>query len=657
MILSLLFALAVQAAAQPLTYDRTAPIVVSSDIDKSSTPLVVATGNFVERDTTAIKEKSPESLKAAMGAEANVQFIGSPRSTAELPQIRGLGAERILVLDEGVRQNYQSGHNGRIFSDFSLMERIEVVKGPWSSLYGSGAMGGVVSLRRSTAEDLARKYGKETGGELALEGGGNAKAFGQRITGFARTGKVTPLVSYHHLKSGNIKLGDGSTLPFSRLETNDFYSSVGVELSKYQRLLVKLDRFESNTREPLNPERGDTALTLIGDARSRKQDIVADYQLLRERIDVHAKPYFRKTEVARRRVSDGRNDSQTVETLGIDSWFNLRNRLTDHLASAFTAGAEFFRDRNIGRRGAAQLDSFPDGTAKQMGIYVQPQFVVKEKWKLTPGARFDRFRSKSGTNSENSGSKTSLKLYASYEPRPLQTFFLGWGQAYNAPRLQDLYANGLHFPSAGPGIPNNFFQPNPGLRPERADTAEAGFKIAHALGEDSSLQTNATVFVTQARDLISRDVNFTGGTTRFANIQQARLYGGEASAFFQRTQWGTGISYGRVRSRNKITSEPLADTPADHWSGRAEFYPTNRLTLGTNLRYTQAQKRIPLPTTGSNTPATPAYFTQDLFATYTRLPWTISLLVDNALNRSYRRHFSTNLEEGRDIRTTVTWGF
>lgn len=652
MILSLLLALSAQAETLPAGYDRTAPVVVRSDIEKSSAPLVNAPGNFVERDAESIQEKTPDSLKAAIGAEPNILMVGSPRATAELPQIRGLGAERILILDEGVRQNYQSGHNGRIFSDFSLMERIEIVKGPWSSLYGSGAMGGVISFRRSTAEDLARKYGKDTGGELALEGGSNAGAFGQRATGFTKAGPVTPLISYHHLKSGNIKLGDGSTLPFSRLETNDVYSSVGLQLSESQRLLIKLNRFESKSREPLNPERGDTTLTLIGDAVSRKQDVVADYQLLREHIDVHAKPYFRKTQVARRRVSDGRNDFQTVETTGIDSWFNLRNKLSESLASAFTAGAEYFHDRNIGRRGNASLVSFPDGTTNQIGVYVQPQFVVKEKWKFTPGVRVDKFHSQSGGNADSDGKKASFKFYTSYEPRPLHLFFVGWGQAFNMPRLQDLYANGLHFPGGGPGMPNNFFFPNPALRPERANTFETGFKITRNIGEDSALTTNATAFLTQAKDLINRDVNISAGTTYFANIDRSRLYGAEASVFFQRSAWGSGLTYGKVRSRNKVTNQPLQDTPADHWALRAEAYATTRLTVGTDLRYTQAQRKVPL-----TIQPTGAYYVQDLFLNYNHRPWALGVFVDNVFNRSYRRHFSTNLEEGRDIRGTLTWGF
>lgn len=657
MILSLLLALSAQAETFPLTYDRTAPVVVSSDIDKSSVPLVEAPGNYTERGRDQIHEKIPVSFKEALGAEPNVQFVGSPRSTVERPQIRGLGTERILILDEGVRQNYYSGHDGRIFSDFSLMERVEVVKGPWSSLYGSGAMGGVVSLRRSTSEDLQRKWGKTSGGEAALEGGTNSSAFGQRVTGFTQIGSVSPLLSYHHYKSGLLKLGDNTTLPFSRLESDDFYSSVGVKLSDAQRLLLKLNHYESKSREPLNPERGDTATNLVGDAKYRKQDIVGDYQLVKERIDVHAKPYFRKTDVTRVRLSDGRNDYQTVETTGIDSWFNLRNHLTDYLASAFTAGVEYFHDKDIGRRNNGAFDSFPDGTTVQWGVYAQPQFVLAEKWKLTPGVRFDTFTSKSGTNTDNSGHKTSTKLYASYEPKPAQQFFVGWGQAFNAPRLQDLYSTNLHFPGMGPGIPNNFFQPNPALRPERADTAEAGFKITHALGEDTSLQTNATIFLTNAKDLIARDVNFTAGTTIFNNLDRARLYGGEASAFLQRSRWGTGLSYGQVRSKNRITNEPLIDTPADHWVLRFEAYPTARLTAGTSLKYTEAQDLIPTPTRENGAAKTGDYFVQDLFLRYDHRPWIASLYVDNVYNRAYRRHYATNLEEGRDIRGEVIWGF
>lgn len=647
MIISLLLiALSTLASAETV-----APIVVQSDLDKSDAPLVNAVGTFSVRDQKQIKNQSPNSLKSAINNEPNVSFYGSPRATAELPQIRGLGPEHILVLDEGVRQNFQSGHNGRLFSDFSLMERIEIVKGPWSSLYGSGALGGVINLRRSTAEDFIRRTGRDQGGELALDFATNAREFGQRATAYGKSGAITPLLSYRHTDSKDIRAGGGVKLPYSAEESQDLYSSTGFDLGHGQNFTLKLNHHQTKTLEPLNPELGDTAINKIGDAFSKKQDVVGDYQFARETFDLRAKPYYRRTEVDRSRKSDGRTDEQSVQTLGFDTWANVRTNWNDWLGSVLTGGVEYFHDRNIGRRNAAALGSFPDGTNNQIGLYLQPQLAIHKRWKLTPGARYDRFDYHSPGNAENQGKKISLKLYGSYDITPTSVAFLGWGQAYNAPRLQDLYASGLHFPGF-PGTPNNFFYPNPGLRPERADTWEGGYRGTHDLGVDTALISNATAFLTRSKDFIFRDINQAAGTTYFRNLQQARLYGAELSFLLQRERWGAGLGYGRVRSRDQSTGQPLADTPADTWTGRYEYYFPRGISAGSDLNYVQAQTRI-----SGETVRTAPYFTQDYYASYDRRPWNATLRVNNAYNRTYRRHFSVNPERGRDVRLLTSWAF
>jgi hemoglobin/transferrin/lactoferrin receptor protein len=625
------------------------PILVFSDVDKSSAPQVVAPGSQSKRDMYSIRKQAPNSFKKALSSEANVEFVGGPRSDAELPQIRGLSSSRILVLDEGVRQNFQSGHNGRIFSDYSLMENIEIVKGPWSSLYGSGAMGGIVSLRRSTAGDFIRRTGKSKGAELSFDAASNASEFGQRITGFARYGKVEPLVSFRHGKARDLKLGNGSKLPFSNRESNDLYSSIGADLGKGHSLEIKLNRFQDKGREPLNPESADSSTTLLGDAKTVKQDFVGNYIFAREKYDAHAKPYFRKTEVSKARVSDKRTDIQKVETLGIDSWSNLRHTFSDSVAAVFTLGGEYFRDRNIGRRNGAGLDSFPDGKSEQFGFYAQPEFRFGEKWKITPGLRHDRFRSESGRSAKSHGHQSSKKLYATFEPWTEQQFFLGWGQAFNAPRLQDLYISGLHFPGGGP-IPNNFFRANPNLRPERAHTAEAGFKLKRDFSE-STVKANGTYFHTEAKDFIAREVNITAGTTQFANLQKVQLRGFELGAALQRASWKAALNYGQVRSKDRANGQALADTSADHWTLSLEK-EAFALIFGTDLRLTERQKEVPA---GAST--SPGYFVQDFFTQYLGDPFTISFRVNNIHDKAYRRHASTNLEQGRDFRLVTSYLF
>lgn len=75
-----------------------------------------------------------------------LQFSGGPRRTGEVPALRGLSGENVLVLLDGARQSFLSAHDGRFFLDPDLVARAEVVRGPASALYGSGAVGGVLAF-------------------------------------------------------------------------------------------------------------------------------------------------------------------------------------------------------------------------------------------------------------------------------------------------------------------------------------------------------------------------------------------------------------------------------------------------------------------------------------------------------------------------------
>ena len=86
-----------------------------------------------------------------LGFVPNVQFIGGPRRTGETPSFRGFDGADIVILFDGARQNFGSAHDGRFFIDPSFLKSVEVLRGPASSLYGSGATGGASSSGPSTA--------------------------------------------------------------------------------------------------------------------------------------------------------------------------------------------------------------------------------------------------------------------------------------------------------------------------------------------------------------------------------------------------------------------------------------------------------------------------------------------------------------------------
>ncbi len=644
--LGIFFCLCLNAPAFAQNNVPLEPITVSPGIDKQNAPLVRALGSTEYIEQEDLKKQVTTTLRDTLKGSSNVEFTGGPRAEAQLPQIRGLNSDRILILEDGVRQNFSSGHNGRAFGDYSLMESVELVKGPWSSLYGSGAMGGAISFRRSTAADFIRRTGKAQGLEAALDSDSATDGFGQRLTGFSKAGGFEPLLSFRQSNSHDVRLGDGRHLDYSSSQTYDYYSSLGFRVSEKQNFTLKLNRFEDRSNTPLEPEGEISALNEAAKYLSLKQDAVGEYNLSGEMWDFHTKPYFRQTSIQKTRVRDGRVDKQIVDTAGIDAWSNWRFTFNTSNKAVLTTGAEFYHDHNDGQRNSSGLASFPDGKSEQLGVYVQPTLTLG-KLSLTPGARFDSYKLEDSSNisKANRDDNFSLKAYADYEYLSERHLFLGWGQAFNAPRLQDLYVSGMHFPG-------NFFQPNPNLKPERAETFEAGSKNNFHIGVDETLAVNATYFVTEAKDFIAREVDIPGGSTQFKNVNRVRLNGIEASLNYNRALWGAGLSYGQTRSLNKGSGEALADTAADQVAMTVQFYPSDFLSVGTQLRQAFSQNRVP---TGTN--PSPGYFVEDFFVTYKPGRWDMRLRLDNAFDRDYRSHTSAIKSTGRDLRVTVGYLF
>jgi hemoglobin/transferrin/lactoferrin receptor protein len=67
---------------------------------------------------------------------------GGPRGVAQEPNIRGFQDEQVVLRLDGGRLNFNRGHSGRFFFDPDIIQRVEVVRGGASTLFGSGAIWG-----------------------------------------------------------------------------------------------------------------------------------------------------------------------------------------------------------------------------------------------------------------------------------------------------------------------------------------------------------------------------------------------------------------------------------------------------------------------------------------------------------------------------------
>ena len=130
--------------------------------------------------------------------------------------IRGLqDFGRVAVVVDGARQNYQrTGHNanGSFFLDPELVGGVDVVRGPTANIYGSGAIGGVVSFRTKDINDVVRP-GERWGVDMTGSGGTNsARGLGSIFGGVRADPNVDVFGGAVYRTQGNYKDGNGTEI-------------------------------------------------------------------------------------------------------------------------------------------------------------------------------------------------------------------------------------------------------------------------------------------------------------------------------------------------------------------------------------------------------------------------------------------------------------
>lgn len=113
-------------------------------------------------DATAPEKQTASSAADLLRNVPGLTLDGTGRTNGQDVNLRGYDRRGVLVLVDGVRQGTDTGHLNSTFLDPALIKRIEVVRGPSALLYGSGALGGVISYDTVDAKDLLEP-GKNSG--------------------------------------------------------------------------------------------------------------------------------------------------------------------------------------------------------------------------------------------------------------------------------------------------------------------------------------------------------------------------------------------------------------------------------------------------------------------------------------------------------------
>ncbi|MCA8933346.1 MAG: TonB-dependent receptor plug domain-containing protein, partial [Rhodospirillaceae bacterium] len=365
-------AAAVEGEAEDATVDNEPPAATASETETSlpsgpislpplsiyatRTPTAVLDypGRVTVIDRDRIETLQPTSVFDVLEGVPGVQPQGGPRRSGQSISIRGLEGEGVVILLDGARQSFVSGHDGRAFIDPSMLQAVEVIRGPGSALYGSGALGGVIAFRTLQAGDLLDP-GETFGAEVGFGYQDASEEWMGRGSVFAQTedGRFSGLASIIYRDAGNIELGSGLLLP----SDDDLVSGLvtgTAQISDSLSVTTSYIAYRLDAVDPSNPQGNNIAdaTNPLVDRSVRNDTVQARIEFAppgNDWIDLAIVPYYSRSGVEEPEVDTDRYVLREVDTYGITVDNRTRIHLTDTINSTLTYGLEFYRDRQDGQ--------------------------------------------------------------------------------------------------------------------------------------------------------------------------------------------------------------------------------------------------------------------------------------------------------------------
>ncbi|WP_018146730.1 TonB-dependent hemoglobin/transferrin/lactoferrin family receptor [Henriciella marina] len=647
---------------------------------------------------------APSTVSDALRDVPGLDFAGGPRRTGELPSIRGLSGQNVLILVDGARQSFTSAHDGRFFLDPELIGKAEVVKGPASALYGSGAVGGVLAFESVDAADFLAED-QTMGARIRLGYQSVNEETLATLSGFTRQGKFDGVASIGLRQSGDIELGSGASLP----SDDDIQSALlkgSYALTDALNLEASWQRFDNTAIEPNNGQgtagTGDTVLD-----RDVEKDIVTDtYRAAitfnpasNNWIDTTLTAYQTDSKVDEFDQTVPRTISRDIETTG----FSVRNASRFTLGQSentITIGVDWYEDEQVGtddQTVTGTRNGVPDGMSEFTGVFAQLESVIATQFGellIVPGVRFDEFESSSSVSvgQTNSDDAVSPRFAASFEPAGATWFraFGSYSEGFRAPSVNELYLDGVHFsvphpilfnPARGSFVfVNNNFIPNPDLVPEKTETVEfgAGIDFRDVWTSRDRLQGKLSYFETDAQDLINLSVDFaydptcfappafqpcTAGTTNSANVDSAQIEGWEGELRYDSERFFSQATLSIIEGTDNSDGSDLGSLTADRLAlNFGVKMPEWNSRIGSRIQIADDFERREADGAGGFTIAEQrdGYVVVDLYAS-----WSPSFAenvrldvgIDNIFEHDYDRVFEGVSEPGRNFKAALSWQF
>lgn len=577
--------------------------------------------------------------------------------------IRGLSGDYTLIMVDGRRQNSREsrpngsgGYEAGFIPPVEAIERIEVIRGPMSSLYGSDAMGGVINIITKAVADEwhgsmgmggiiqeSKDYGNSANTDFYVSGPLIKDKLGLQVYGglnYRREDKLLEGTPRKDDKNITAKLA------FTPVEGQKFLAEVGRSTQEHTSTPGKsIDEtttrggiVQKNNKPEVHNNRNHWALTWKG-----------DWDEINSEVSVYQENTIRKTNTGKwNKVSEDwvmAYEARQPE---------VTNTVVDGKVTAFlpsnvlTVGGQYqyakLKDDSVIKNKQTVTEKM---TAEQKALFVEDEFSVTDDLTLTGGLRMD--------DHEFYGKHWNPRAYAVYKLTDEITIKGGVAKAFRAPTLRELSPNFGTSTQGGAAI----MYGNRDLKPETSVTEELGIAYDH----ESGFSASATLFNTEFKNKLT-SYQVAGQTDPltglnmfiYDNVGKANIRGVEmASRIPVAEKWNLNLNYTFTDSERKsddeklngksLKGQPLEMTPRHMANARLDWQYRPDMNFYTQANYTGKQVWAAQRNGAKQPRERSGITTLDLGMTYQVMPNALlNFAVLNIAN-----------EKGDDIETNGNW--
>ncbi len=560
------------------TSDQLDPVTVTAT--RIATPASRTAASVSVITSEDLEEQQAHNIKDALRYEPGVTVrrtqyrpasaaLGGGRDGDSSINIRGLDGNRVLLMEDSIRLpnafSFGPLEAGRgDYAGMDMLERIEILRGPASALYGSDGLTGAVNFITKDPRDLLGIYGKPTYFSLSPSYASADRSVGGTVSAAAGNDVVAGMIIASGRRGHETDtMGTNNSASPLRTTANpqDIYSEsllgklvvtpTAHDTFKFSAETARV-RVDTNVLSAIAPP---TTLGLTDNNRLERNRYSLDYDFANDANRyvqaAHVQFYYQdasqdqlSNEIRGTALSRTRDNHYGERMFG-GSAFAESQFATGPLRHTLLYGGDGSLDRVTNLRNGTvpgvgeppfPNKAFPDTDYTLLGAFVQDQ-IGSGRLTVTPGLRFDAYRLNArtgdplylGTPMSTSDHALSPRLAVLYEATPALVPYAQYAHGFRTPtpdQVNNSFSNPIFgYTSIG----------NPNLKPETSDTIEIGLrgKLAPGYG---ALSYSTAAFDGRYRDFITqRSVGGAGTPTnptvfQYVNFAKAHIYGLEGRA-------------------------------------------------------------------------------------------------------------------------------